>query len=170
MLTEYFPAWVYDKELNNPNWFEENRLRIPPLLDLWDNAALVVPLRQALVASLAVKQTWSASIGPFLGASLRFYQDALIRSLGRRGAFGVLAGLALPAELNDAFVVHMVIGYCRIEEDGRFLNHVWERDAQVYEAMARVMEQQFGLSEQEQHACLEQYTRYMSALDDHAGF
>lgn len=169
MLTEFLPAWQYEEQLHNADWFEENRIHIPSILDFWDDPSLVVSLRQALHAVVRIKQAMPASLG-FFRSSLHFYQDALIRSSGSRGAFGALTGLALPQETLQAAIIQMVIGYCHIECDAKFLEYSWEREPQLREAMSTVMEQRFGLSTQEQENYLSSYSWYTNTLDEEPGF
>jgi hypothetical protein len=129
-----------------------HRSDIAYLLGEWGPASVVPWLRQAFQVALEVEQIWPTN------QLLYHYQDALTYALGQRGAFGALVGLALPPERLGLPMVYLALGHLQARRRYRdfLIGIILNKGLQ--EEVATVLEQQFGLSEQERDDCIRQFT------------
>lgn len=173
MLTEFLSLESLSAESEYDLWFEDHRADIPYILDQWDTPDLVIVLRQALLTAIAAEQSLPKL--PKMHGRRTFlynYQDALATVLGRRGAFGVLAGVSYPLYALRLAIVNMAAGYCHARDmsDSALLGYPWDELPQLRKAMMLVLGHQFGLSEKEQNEYLEQYAADRTARDQNARF
>ena len=158
MLTEYLPSEQAPFLEADQAWFDEERIRVAFTLGLWDDLSLVPVLRQAYQLNVKAEQYLPDLPGIFL-LKQRWYlfQETLMHILGQWGAFGVLAGMALPPYHLRLAIVNLALGYCQVgkryEEFGA--TYQWQDDAAFNQQLKVVLTQRFGITEEELDHSLE---------------
>jgi hypothetical protein len=116
---------------------------------VWQSPTLIATLRQAFKDLWAIQHTFHPY--PF---EVHSY-DALAYLLGMHGDFDALTGLELPPAHQQTAMVAMVLGHLRVRpERGDSLLGLVIGDTVLQEEVARVLEQRFGLTTEEQMACI----------------
>lgn len=169
MLTEFLPSEEAPRPEVDIAWFDELRGNAVDTLLLWDDLYLMVAFRQAFATSVQAEQYL-----PRLPTQRRIvllnwfsYQDGLSYALGRQGAFGALMDIPLSLPRQRIAILQMVMGYLQIEMPliAGNLDVGWEQEGKLRSALKSVLEQRFGLSEEEQNEYLNNYIRDLHDRD-----
>ncbi len=168
MLTEYLPS----EELPIPDnmmWFDEWRISVVSTLLLWKDASLVPAFRRALLRSVKAEQFLPDHPVQrrIILLNWYIYQDSLSYALGRKGAFGALLGIPLSPRRQRIAMLKMVMGYKKVKACpiGSALEYLWEQEGEQRTSMKAVLEQRFGLSEEEQEDTLNNFKQDLAARE-----
>lgn len=165
MLTEYLPS----ENIPMPEdmmRFDELRVSAVSTLLLWKDASLVPAFRRALIRSVKAEQFLPDHPVQrrIILLNWYIYQDELSYALGRKGAFGALLGIPLSPRRQRIALLTMVMGYKQVKGHliGSELVFGWEQLGELRSAMKAVLEQRFGLSEEEQEEALNQFKQELA--------
>ena len=170
MLTEYVPSEAAPTPTDMA-WLDHYRGNVVSTLCLWEDASLVVAFRRALATSVNAEQYL-----PDHPVQRRIilldwygYQDGLSYALGSKGAFGALVGIPLSPRRQRIALLTMVMGYKQVEARliGSELVFGWEQEGELRTSVKAVLEQRFGLSEEEQEYYLNHFKRDLAAREKH---
>jgi hypothetical protein len=168
MLTEYLPS----EEFPTPEdmmRFDELRGSVVSTLLLWKDASLVAAFRHALATSVKAEQYLPDHPVQRRIILLNWYgyQDGLSYALGRKGAFGALLGIPFSSSRQRIAMFKMVMGYKQVKARliGSELVFGWEQEGELRTSMKAVLEQRFGLSEEEQEYSLNHFKRDLAARE-----
>ena len=162
MLTEFLPC----KEFSTPeemSWFAEYRGAVVSTLLLWNDTSLVAAFRHAFAVSVEAER-YLPDHPVFRRITLDYwysYQDNLSYALGSKGAFGALMGIPISPLRQRIAMLKMIIGYKRVEirRGASELVFGWEENGELKSSMKAMLEQYFGLSEEEQNDYLNNHNR-----------
>lgn len=168
MLTEYLPS----EEFPTPEdmmRFDKLRVSVVSTLLLWKDVSLAAAFRRALATSVMAEQYLPDHPVQRRIILLNWYifQDSLCYALGRKGAFGALVGIPLSPVRQRIALLQMVIGYKQVKARlfGAELAFDWEHEGELRTSMKAVLEQRFGLGEEEQEFYLNHYKRDRAARE-----
>jgi hypothetical protein len=168
MLTEYLPS----EELPTPEdmlRFDELRVSVVSTLLLWKDASLAPAFRRALATSVMAEQYLPDHPVQrrIILLNWYIYQDGLSYALGRKGAFGALLGIPLSPRRQRIAMLNMVMGYKKVKACpiGSALEYLWEQEGEQRTSMKAVLEQRFGLSEEEQEDALNNFKQDLAARE-----
>lgn len=123
------------------------------LLGEWQRSDLAPILRQALEKIWGIEQ---ADL-PDHKQIWHTYQDELVYALGRMGAFGALIGFSLPVSRLHLWMVTLSCGSLQARTRYGDLLTQLQINQELKEEVAHVLEKRFGLSVEEQAACIDHY-------------
>lgn len=109
ILREFLPTEGHPYPLGEVQaiyWYDDHRWLAPYIFRQWNDAAIVVALRQALEEQVRAEQyTQIEKQGWFI------FEDILAYELGYRGAFGALTEISLPPHRYRIALINIVLGY-----------------------------------------------------------
>lgn len=152
MLDEFLPPRVHPLEREG-GIYHFWRITIASLFGEWERSDLAPVLRQALRKSWSIehaeqpdhKQVWHP------------YQDELVYALGRLHISGALTGFSLPMSRLHLWMVILSCGSLQARARyGDLLTQLQINQA-LKKEVAQLLEQHFGLSTEEQAACIDHY-------------
>lgn len=152
LLLEFLPPRMHSLEREGGRchfW----RIKAAALLGAWGRGDLAPALRHTLEKVWRIEQADQVERRHVWQS----YQDELVYALGRMEAFGALTGFSLPRTRLQLWLVLLACGSIQAREhDGDLLTQL-QVNQEVKRKVARVLEQRFGLSKEEQHSALEHY-------------
>jgi hypothetical protein len=170
MLTEYLPSEGFPTPEDMMR-FDELRGSVVSTLLLWKDASLIADFRRALATSVKAEQYLPDHPVQrrIILLNWYIYQDGLSYALGSKGAFGALLGIPLSPRRQRIAMLHMVIGYKRVKARlvASAFEYPWEQEGEQRTSMKAVLEQRFGLSEEEQEYYLNHFKQDLAARERH---
>lgn len=160
MLTEFFPTAQSSVIVDEQEWFEQHRTAAVQNLLLWEETSIIPILRRSFITCVQAEQYLpDTKYKRFQLQSWYRYQDALARTFGRLEAFGILTGIPLLPDHLRISVVNIALGYCRVEDRRQEFGIAfdWQEHEGFRKEVTKVIEQRFGLFEEEQNHYLELY-------------
>jgi hypothetical protein len=132
-------------------WYIAYRQKIAYLFGEWGPPSVVPVLRQAF------KTVWELEKQGYRTQFDYQYQDALAYALGQREALGMLSGLDLSAPRLRLAMFCLALGYLRVGDRYPHFNIGMMFDKVIEQEVAVVLEQRFGLTEEERIECIKNY-------------
>ncbi len=172
MLTEYIPSEEFPTlVIDDLAWFDELRGSVVSTLLLWKDASLIAAFRRALATSVKAEQYLPDHPVQRRIILLNWYayQDGLSYALGSKGAFGALLEIPLSPSRQRIAILKMVMGYKKVKARlvASALEYPWEQEGEQRTSMKAVLEQRFGLSEEEQEYYLNHFKQDLAARERH---
>lgn len=152
LLDEFLPPRMHPLEREG-GIYHAWRRKAAALLGEWGRSDQIPVLRHALARSWELEQTEKSEIKQIWHS----YQNELVYALGRLEAFGVLGDLALPPDRWQAWTILLACGSLQARQRYGDLPTQVQINEALKKEITQVLEQRFGLSADEQAACLDQY-------------
>lgn len=152
MLTEFLPPHRQFNTQGYLVWYYDYwRSTVVKLLGEWERPELAMPLYDAL------KELWQQEQTGTEYSKKYWYvcQDLLVYALGRLGRFDLMKGLDANEARLSLWKVYMALGYLQVHKNypDVYTEVVWDKPP-LQAQVAEVLQQQLGLSPQEQMVCL----------------
>jgi WD40 repeat protein len=142
-------------------WCDGVRSQVLSLLDTWDAPSLIPTLRESFKRYWEIEQELSNP--PELS---HYYYDRLAYGLGKRGALGALTGLDLPPSHRKVATVYLALGYLQVKPQDVAATDLIGRmitDETLHRDVAKILEERFGLMEEERWDIVINFYKYTSA-------
>ncbi len=152
LLEEFLPPRMHPLEREG-GLYHFWRIKAVSLLGAWEQSNLTPILRQALDKAWRFEQADQADRKHVWHS----YQDELIYALGRLEAFGALSGFSLPTARLQLWRVILSCGSLQARMHYGDLLTQMQMNQELKERVAKVLEQRFGLSVEEQTSHVEHY-------------
>jgi hypothetical protein len=152
LLEEFLPPRMHPLEREG-GLYHFWRMKAASLLGEWERSDLAPILRHALDKAWRIEQADQADRKHVWHS----YQDELVYALGRLEAFGALAGFSLPIPRLQVWIVLLSCGSLQARMHYGDLLTQMQMNQELKEKVAKVLEQRFGLSAEEQTSYIENY-------------
>ncbi len=166
MLTESLPDSIDALWTPEQGQYENWRILAPILLGELGEPLATPALRTALqhVAHLLKQETWASEDG-FAPLALQpadkvtllvLYEDEIVYTLGRLGAFGALANLHVAEQYLHMWMVHLVMGHLHGRYTWGGITR-WRDEPELYSDITYMLLRQYGLTLNEQEQATAAY-------------